>query len=729
LLEIRPRLGIDARAAEITNVNLFNPMPRLSFRTLLIGLNAGLILLAVLAVAASAVGLIERFADEQGLARVNLAGASAQEAVERSARDVRTSAHLLAERPTVRRLLTARDAAGLTAFLDRFRQTSGLAGAAIFTAGQRFAASGATLPWAEIVRRSGRDGASSILRLPGGALLLGAASPLVASPDTAGPEGMAAAALVLDAGFARQTAEQVGLPVSILDPEQALADPEDPRMPLRADVLATGEPASGRLKSAGLFLSVRPLRAPSGEVLALVETELPRDAVASSLARLVRNLLLLALLVAAVATLSGWVVSGRLTRPVQALTASAARIGRGDLSTPTPRAPGAELGTLAATMEEMRRRLLQLTSELRRRQAEGEAILTGIVEGVYSVDRDRRVRYLNPQAAALLGVDAKTAVGRFCGDVLNPQGKDGVRPCEESCPIVHARFRGGATATEHLLRPDGTRRTVVITSAPPAEDQQVQVLRDETDVEAARRQRDAVLANISHEFRTPLSAQLASIELLRDRLLRTPEGLDGETRDLVLSLERGSLRLTQLIDNLLESVRIESGQDSLRSRPVALDEVVEEAVEMTAPLLAQRGQSIEVDLPYPMPAVRGDAPRLTQVFVNLLANANKFAPARSVVRVGGAVEQGAVVLWVEDEGPGLPGGPGAGGGELFERFVRLAGDGEEPETGGMGLGLWIVRSIVERHGGRVEAGAGRGGRGTRMRVVLPNGERMEGAAA
>ncbi|HKI02238.1 MAG TPA: ATP-binding protein [Thermoanaerobaculia bacterium] len=700
-------------------------MRRASFSTLLIGLNTGLVLLAVIAVAVSAMGLIERFADEQGLARVNLAGASAQEAVERSARDVRTSAHLLAERPTVRRLVTERDAAGLAAFLERFRRTSGLSGAAIFSGGRRFAASGAPLPWSEVLRRAGEEGVSSVVRLPGGALLLGAASPLAASRDA-----VSAAALVLDPSFARQIAGQVGLPVAILDPEQALADAEDPRMPLRAEVLATGEPASGRLKSAGLFLSVRPLRTPAGEVAALIETELPRDAVASSLTRLVRNLLLLALLVAAVATLPGFVISRRLTRPVQELTASAARIGRGDLSTPTPRAPGMELGTLAATMEEMRRRLLQLTSELRRRQAEGEAILTGIVEGVYSVDRDRRIRYLNPQAAALLGVDPAAAVGRFCGDVLNPQGRDGVRPCEESCPIVHARFRGGATATEHLLRPDGGRRTVVITSAPSAEDQQVQVLRDETDVEAARRQRDAVLANISHEFRTPLSAQLASIELLRDRLLQTPGGLDGETRSLVLSLERGSLRLTQLIDNLLESVRIESGQDSLRSRPVALDEVIEEAVELTGPLLAQRGQSIDVDLPYPMPALRGDAPRLTQVFVNLLANANKFSPAGSVVHVGGAVEQGTVALWVEDEGPGLPAGPDASGGELFERFVRRAGDGEEPETGGMGLGLWIVRSIVERHGGRVEAVAGRGGRGTRMRVVLPRGQRnQEGAAA
>lgn len=708
-------------------------MRRTSLGTLLIGLNAGLVLLAVIAVAVSALGLIERFADEQGIARVNLAGAAAQEAIGRSMRDVRTSAHLLAERPTVKRLVEGGDAAGLAAFLDRFRRTSSLSGVAIFSRGTLIAGGGVPVSWGGVLH-GGET--SSILRLPDGDLLLGAASPLVSTPDAT-----AAAALVLDAPFARQIGAQVGLPVAILDPERALADADDPRMPLRAEVLATGRPRSGRLKSAGLYVSVRPLRAPSGGAFsggafsggafsggipALVETALPRGAVASSLARLVRELLLLSLLVVALATLSGFLISRRLTRPVQALTASAARIGRGDLSTPTPRAPGAELGTLAATMEEMRRRLLQLTSELRRRQAEGEAILTGIVEGVFSVDRDRRIQYLNPQAAALLGVRPEGAIGRFCGDVLNPRGKDGSRPCDESCPIVHARFRGGASATEHLLRPDGTRRAVVITSAPPAEDQQFQVLRDETDVEAARRQRDAVLANISHEFRTPLSAQLASIELLRERLLQDPGGLDPQTHDLVLALERGSLRLTQLIDNLLESVRIESGQDSIRSRPVALDEVVEEAVEMTAPLLAQRGQEVEIDLPYPLPPVRGDAPRLTQVFVNLLANANKFAPPRSVVRVGGAVEKGRIVLWVEDEGPGLP---SVGAGPLFDRFVRRTGDGEEPETGGMGLGLWIVRSIVERHGGTIEAGPGDAGRGTRMRISLPIERPKEEAAA
>jgi signal transduction histidine kinase len=188
---------------------------------------------------------------------------------------------------------------------------------------------------------------------------------------------------------------------------------------------------------------------------------------------------------------------------------------------------------------------------------------------------------------------------------------------------------------------------------------------------------------------------------------------------LVQSLERGTLRLTQLIDNLLESVRIEAGQHSIRNGTVALDEVIEEAVEMTKPLIAQRGQSFNVDLPYPLPPVRGDAPRLTQVFVNLLANANKFAPAGSSITIGGEVGDSVVTLWVEDEGPGVRLGSGS---DLFERFVRSteADEDPEPEQGGMGLGLAIVKSIMERHGGRVEArSAGSHSRGARMCVSFP----------
>ena len=133
---------------------------------------------------------------------------------------------------------------------------------------------------------------------------------------------------------------------------------------------------------------------------------------------------------------------------------------------------------------------------------------------------------------------------------------------------------------------------------------------------------------------------------------------------------------------------------------MALDEGVEAAVELVRPLYDQRGQTVQVELPYPLPPVCGDAARLTQVMVNLLANANKYAPAGSTIRMGGAVGAEPVSLWVEDSGPGLPDLlPPA----LFAPFARFVGSAAaEPEPAGAGLGLWIVKSIVERHGSRVE---------------------------
>jgi signal transduction histidine kinase len=218
-----------------------------------------------------------------------------------------------------------------------------------------------------------------------------------------------------------------------------------------------------------------------------------------------------------------------------------------------------------------------------------------------------------------------------------------------------------------------------------------------------------VLANISHEFRTPLAAQLASIELLLAGLDSLPA---PKQRELVMSLERGTLRLTQLIDNLLESVRIESGQLTIRQQPVVLAEVVEDAHALVASLLALRRQRLEVAMPAELPLVSGDKTRLTQVFVNLLANANKFAPEDSVVRIGAQARAGTVLAWVEDEGPG----PSASDGEeLFARFRR---GGSEPEPAGLGLGLWLVKSITERHGGSVAFERTAAGR-TRFTLTLP----------
>ncbi|MSR23075.1 MAG: HAMP domain-containing protein [Gemmatimonadetes bacterium] len=465
--------------------------------------------------------------------------------------------------------------------------------------------------------------------------------------------------------------------------------------------------------------------AAAGSVSAIAASLLRRSAeeqaggqveLAARAAQDMRTLLGAAGVVVLLAVAGAIAVSRYATRPLLQLAGSARRIGDGDLATPVGDVPGREAGRLASTMEEMRGRLLRVTAELRRSEAEAQALLTGMVEGVYAVDEERRVRYLNPQAAALLGIRPDEAIGRFCGDVLRPVPLDGERPCEARCPIVHARSRGSTRATEVLQLPGGRRRTVVITSSSPSGGRQVQILRDETDIEGARRARDAIVASVSHEFRTPLSAQLASLELLRGSLGVLGEGgapLNGESMELLEAAERSSLRLVHLVDNLLESVRLESGEDSIRRGSIALDEVVEEAVELTAPLFRQRAQRIAVDLPYPAPQLLGDPQRLTQVIVNLLANANKYSPEGTSVRVGASEGDGRLEVWIEDEGPGLPDGSED---FIFDRFYRAG----ESEASGMGLGLWIVKSIVERHGGTVHA-CSLPRTGSRFTVRLPTG--------
>ncbi len=176
--------------------------------------------------------------------------------------------------------------------------------------------------------------------------------------------------------------------------------------------------------------------------------------------------------------------------------------------------------------------------------------------------------------------------------------------------------------------------------------------------------------------------------------------------------------MRRLIENLLESIRIESGQLAIRKLQVELDELVEEASEMTRPLLGQRRQELETALPYPLPALRGDPQRLVQVFVNLLSNASKFAPEGTTIRISGEIDMPFVRIRVEDEGPGFPEKAEPGRTGRFERWAPT-----EPAEAGSGLGLWISRSIVERHGGAMTFA--RRAERTSVAVELPVDRRPE----
>src|SRR5687768_3366269 len=674
-----------------------------SLERLLLFTISGLVLFAIVAIALTSLGLLRGQAAEQALSQVSAAAHQARYEIRRVGEETVTAARLLAGRPTLSRLLRDANAVQLQLFLRRFCGTAGLDACAIFNGTQLVVSAGEATDWPEALEAAAEQGESFMIasgqRGPLGAV--------VAIPGL--PGGQVVAIRRLDDRLADELSRQVGVEIRLL-PMTAWLDSIDPAYrDVHSEALATGTIAVTEVPPRREFAASLPVFASTGEAILLIQARLPATASAGAVSSFVRRLALVAILLAGIALFASLLLARRIGAPIQALANSAERLGQGDFSSSIPAQGTQEVESLARTMDDMRGNLLDLTTTLRQSEAQAQAVLQGVVEGVYAVDADRRIRYLNPQAAKMLGAAPEALIGQFCGDVLKPREVDGRRPCDFACPIYSARDDGKAQSTEYLAA-GGVPRTVVITSAGPVAGLQVQVMRDETELEAVRRARASVLANISHEFRTPLSAQLASVELLLDGLDAMPRERLGE---LLHSLQRGTLRLTRLIDNLLESVRIESGQLGIRRQSVSLAQVVEDAEDLMGGLLTQRRQVLRIAIPGDLPQVTGDAPRLTQVVTNLLANANKYAPEDSEITVGAAQKGSQVELWVEDVGPGAPELEGA---SIFERFYRAADS--EPDPRGLGLGLWIVKSIVERHGGEVSAGRTAAG-STRFTVRLP----------
>lgn len=399
------------------------------------------------------------------------------------------------------------------------------------------------------------------------------------------------------------------------------------------------------------------------------------------------------------------VVAARIGRPFAELARDAERLGSGDLQTPVenPETFLAEPTALAAGLERMRERVSSLTATERSQREELDAVLDGVDEGIVGIDPEGRVHYANRQFLALLGREREAVLGQHIAALM--------QPVPERAPEAGALPEIGSARERYAA--SGSLRPLLVRRQSASGEHQVLVVREENAIEAARAMRDRILANLSHEFQTPLSAQMASIELLRDHLKGSEDAIAVQLAD---AQYRGSMRLSQLVDNLLDSVRIESGEMRLRRQPVDLAAVVREAVELITPLTDQREQRVLAELE-PGPALIGDPQRLFSVMVNLLANANKFAPDGSSIRVHIDWQPEHATVWVEDEGPGLP--MLHGGADLFAPFRRSPH--EEPSQRGTGLGLAIVKAIVVAHGGDVLVSAPGEGKGAGIGVRLPLG--------
>ncbi len=226
------------------------------------------------------------------------------------------------------------------------------------------------------------------------------------------------------------------------------------------------------------------------------------------------------------------------------------------------------------------------------------------------------------------------------------------------------------------------------------------------EAEHASRAKDEFLAMLGHELRNPLAPILTALQLMRLR------GLESREQDII---ERQVGHLSRLVDDLLDVARITRGKVELDSRRLELSDVVLRAMEIASPLLEQRQHRVEVSVPRTGLVVNADRDRLAQVIANLLTNAAKYSEARSRIAVSAEREESGVRLGVRDEGIGIAEDMLH---RVFEPFVQLQ-QSLDRAHGGLGLGLTIVRTLVQKHGGTVQVESEGLGRGSEFIVRLP----------
>lgn len=321
-----------------------------------------------------------------------------------------------------------------------------------------------------------------------------------------------------------------------------------------------------------------------------------------------------------------------------------------------------------------------------------EALIQCLPEGIIVVNEEGWIIFLNRSAEQITGWTMEEMLGKSINDLLHLSvGKEQfseylAQPASLRPPVNITNRHGHdltlAVTTSCFDSPDANSPRTAM------------VIRDITAEDTTQKLRSYFLANISHEFRTPLAALKASVELLLEGVREF--SLD-ETLELARSIHLSVTSLQTLIDNLLESVSIEAGRFRIRRKLTDLNVVVNEASIVMKPLLERRNQSLVVDIPQHLPKVNVDPMRMTQVLVNLLSNASKYGPIDQPIEVCFSLEANDMLkISVSDRGTGITAEDKQ---NIFHRFVRL--DQKDQAQYGIGLGLSVVKTIVESHGGIV----------------------------
>jgi len=416
-------------------------------------------------------------------------------------------------------------------------------------------------------------------------------------------------------------------------------------------------------------------------------------------------LMALAMIAAGVAVI--WWGVRQIVEPLAQLTRNVRAIAAGDDERPVTSEGIDEMGVLSAAFHQMQRRLARRLDQAQENSQQLQTVLGSMVEGVLAVGTDRTILLANDAGRQMLDFTTAEPVGRPLLEVTR------ARPVYEA--VLQALQ--SSTPVEHEFEAPGTpRRTLAMraTRLPgePCPGVMI-VLHDVTELRRLENLRRELVANVSHELKTPLAAIKAYAETLRLGAVNDPD----HNLNFVLRIEEQAERLHQLILDMLQIARIEAGQETFEITDVPLFETVEECAAQFADAAAARGVRLE-SLPCDASlTARADEEGVRAILNNLIDNGIKYTPAGGIVTVRCFAEGNEVTLEVQDTGIGIAAKDQA---RVFERFFRVD-KARSREVGGTGLGLSIVKHLAQAFGGRVGLES-QPGRGSTFRVHLPQGE-------
>ena len=638
-----------------------------------------------LAIAVPLLLVISRQAFSQAELVLRQAVLSSQALLAGEGADLENLSLLVSQRPTLAALLERQDVPSLNSYLKTLQEGAGLDLLVVCT--DQVAASVQTDPFASGLCRSGSQ-AGYIPTVDQGDLLLLKSTSLESG-------GRILAAKKLSAVLTQLQAE-TGLTYLLVREGRAIFSSDPAVDAVETSGLAAPDASKGPASLGGQAASL------SGHhyLLASLEQALPGglsllaalnvDQQLAMQRQLSWTLVAGLLGVVLAASLLGLALSRRISQPIVDLAAAAGEFRHGRLDNPVSvQSSLQEISQLANTLEDARVALQHSLEQLQAKTDWNEHLLDSIAEGLVTLDSQDRITFASAGLSRILEEVPGEVTGRRIDEIFLPA--EGELPFSSQLPEAGHQRRVAA-----LLR-NGRHKLLSISKAtlvpPEAGDaNRALVIRDVSSEEYIHRLVGDFLANITHEFRTPLAALEASSELLLDNLT----GLTTEeTRELLRSLHLGIINLQTLIDNLIEAASIEAGRFKVSVQAVPFNEILEEALNIMAPLAEKSSLKISVSQPGENLLVMADHRRTVQVLVNLLSNAIKHSPSGASIGIHCEKKGNELEVQVIDQGAGIA--PGLRS-DLFRRFAHADNSSNRGRLGA-GLGLSVVKAIVEaQHG-------------------------------